>query len=207
MRLERLVLTALFLSWPMVAAAQQSSQATDTQSSDRKKDDALAAASRRARDQKKDQPKAGKVWDNDNIPSKPDAITLVGESDSAAQGNSQNGAVATPNAAPQTAKKAEADAKENAAITSDIAEAKEKLQSLNTDLDILTRKYVLDQAMYNNKPGYASDKEGAAKLQGEQDEIDSKKQEIGDAQKKIEQLTAKLNDHAADSSRPTSNPQ
>jgi hypothetical protein len=207
MKIVKLALGAALLSWPIVAPARQSSQTTDTQSSEQKKDDALAAAARRAREQKKDQPKAGKVWDNDNIPSKPDAINVLGQSTSAADNTDQNGAAATPNAAPEPAKSAEADSKERASIASELADAKEKLQSLNTDLDILARKYVLDQASYDEKPNYSSDKEGAAKLKGEQDEIDAKRQEIADAQKKIDDLTAKLIARSEDSNKPTSTPQ
>lgn len=207
MRLNKLVIAALCLSWPIVAAAQQPSQSASTQSSDRKQEDPVAAAARRTREQKKDQPKAAKVWDNDDMPSKPDAITVLGESDSTTAETKQNGTVATPAASPDSTKKTEADAKEKAAISSDLTDAKEHLQSLTTDLDILTRKNALDQQMYYNKPDYASDKQGAAKLKDEQDEIEAKKQDIADAQKKIDELTAKLNENAADNSKPASNSQ
>ena len=46
---------------------------------DQQQSDSLAAAARRARDQKKDQSKPAKVWDNDNIPTKPgNSISVVG---------------------------------------------------------------------------------------------------------------------------------
>lgn len=213
MRLNKLVMAALFLSWPTIAVAQQTGQSSSTQSSDKKQEDPIAAAAQRTRQQKKDQPKATKVWDNDNIPSKPDAITVLGVSDSTA-GTEQNGTAAasdgtaaTQTASPDAAKKTEAESKERAAISAELAEAKEHLQSLNTDLDILTRKNALDQQMYYNNPDYASDKDGAAKLKDEQDEIETKKQDIAGAQKKIDELTAKLNESAADNSKPATNPQ
>ena len=73
-------------------------------------------------------------------------------------------------------------------------------------MDLLTRKYALDQQTYYGKTNYAADKDGAAKLKDEQDQIDAKKQEVADAQKKIDELTAKLNEGAADT-KPASNPQ
>lgn len=210
MTVEKLVVATLLCCWPAMAAPQQSSQTAETQSSTQSssqtQQDPVAAAAKRTREQKKDQPKAAKVWDNDNIPSKPDAITVLGDTSSASSGTDQNPAAA-PSATPEAAKKAEASDKEKAAISGDVAAAKEHLQSLNTDLDILTRKYALDQQMYYNETNYAEDKDGAAKMKDEEDEIDAKKQEIAEAQKKIDELSAKLGANQDDSSKPASNPQ
>ena len=222
MKREKLALAAVLLCWAGIAAAQQSSATTEsqsatTQSSTQGQQDPVAAAARRARErkeQKQDQSKTAKVWDNENIPTKPDSITVIGESGSVNattdQGNSETSA-ATPAAASdatsQDAKSAEADAKEKAAISSQISQAKEHLQSLNTDLDLLTRKNALDQQMYYNKPDYASDKQGGTNLKDEQDQIDAKKQEIAEEQKKIEELTSKLNEKPAVDNKPATNPQ
>ena len=133
---------------------------------------------------------------------------MIGDSGS---GNGNAGQNATPgattSAGPTSAKDSAAQAREKAAVSAELAEAKEHLESLTTDLDILVRKLGLDQQMYYNKPEYASDKDGAAKLKAEQDDIDAKKQEIEAAQKKIEELTSKLNATAANNSKPVSNPQ
>jgi len=211
MKLDKLLFAALLACAPGIVAAQQSSQSAQTgqtsqaQPSDKKPDDAVADAARRTKDQKKDQPKAAKVWDNDNIPSKPDAITVLGEPDSATDGVDQKAAVA-PNTTPQDTKAAEADAKEKAAVLSELTAAKEQLQSLNTDLDILTRKNALDQQSYYGQTNYASDKQGAAKMKDEQDQIDAKKQEIAETQKKIDELTEKLNRSPSETKTPA-NPQ
>lgn len=212
MKLEKLVLAAMVFCWPGIADAQQSSQSSQTgqtsqaQSTDAKQDDAVASAARRTREQKKDQSKPAKVWDNDNMPSKPDAITVLGEQNSGSSGAAQN-AAAAPNATSQDAKAAEAKAKENAGISSDLAAAKDQLQSLNKDLDLLARKYALDQQDYYGKTDYASDKQGAAKMKDEQDQIDAKKQEIADLQKKIDELTQKLSDSTSDSGKSPATPQ
>lgn len=216
MKIAKLGLVGLLVWAPGLAAAQQQSsessqsgQATQAQASDQKQDDSLGAAARRAREQKKEAPKTTKVWDNENIPSKPDGISVIGESGSGS-GNAEQSAApaATTSNAPNAAKDSAAEAHEKAALTAELAEAKEHLQSVTTDLDILTRKYGLDQQMYYSKPDYASDKDGAAKLKAEEDDMGAKKQEIEAAQKKVDELTAKLNQGASNSdTKPASNPQ
>jgi hypothetical protein len=216
MKIAKLGLVGLLVWAPGLAAAQQqssessqSSESTQAQSSDQKQDDSLGAAARRAREQKKEAPKTTKVWDNENIPSKPDAISVLGES-SSVSGNAEQGATpaATTSNAPNAAKDSAAEASKKAALTAELADAKEHLASLTTDLDILTRKYGLDQQMFYSKTDYASDKDGAAKLKAEEDDMAAKKEEIEAAQKKIDELTAKLNQSAPSSdTKPASNPQ
>src|SRR5215469_3625453 len=78
----------MLLVWPAgIAAAQQqtttpAAQQAAGQKQDQKEQDPLVVAARRAREQKKEQPKAAKTWDNDNIPTTPDSISVVGESNS-----------------------------------------------------------------------------------------------------------------------------
>jgi hypothetical protein len=216
MKIAKLGLVGLLVWAPGLAAAQQQSsepsqsgQSTQAQASDQKQEDSLAAAARRAREQKKEAPKTTKVWDNENIPSKPDGISVIGESGSSS-GNAEQSATpaATTTKAPSAAKDSAAEASKKAAISAELAEAKEHLASLTTDLDILTRKYGLDQQMYYGKIDYASDKDGAAKLKAEEDDMAAKKEEIEAAQKKIDELTAKLNQSASSTdTKPASNPQ
>jgi len=47
----------------------------------------VADAARRARDQKKEQSKSAKVWDNDSIPKTPGAVSVVGQTPAAAEGD------------------------------------------------------------------------------------------------------------------------
>jgi peptidoglycan hydrolase CwlO-like protein len=57
--------------------------------------------------------------------------------------------------------------------------------------------------MYLSKPEHENDKEGAAQMQDEEDQISAKQQEVADAQKKVDELQAKL---TALTPAPTPNP-
>jgi len=47
----------------------------------------VADAARRAREQKKEQPKTARVWDNDTIPKKPGEVSVIGQTSAAAEGD------------------------------------------------------------------------------------------------------------------------
>jgi hypothetical protein len=162
------------------AAAQQSSS-----------QESLASASRRAREQKKDQQKPARVWDNDNIPKKADEITVLnGPQIDAAQTDSAS----VPGDSKQAASAGkDSSGDKKAKLESDLAAAKEDLQTLQNDLDILKRKFALDQQTYYGKPNYSTDKDGAAALSNEQSQIDAKQLDMGAAQQKIADLQAQLN--------------
>lgn len=148
-----------------VASAQQQEEST-------------AAAARRAQEQKKkNPPKSAKVWDNDNIQGKPGNVNVVGQT--AAPAAEQEAA------APPTPE-------EQSALEGDVSAAKAQLQNLKTDLDILQRKYALDQRTYLGKTNYASDKAGAAALVDEKSQVDAKQAEVDAAQKKLDDLQSKL---------------
>ena len=179
-----------------VVAAQQQSTA-----------DPVVEAARRTREEKKDQAKAPRVWNNDDIP-KTNGVSVVGETPAASAGSSTgdaaNGAspttaaAATPGAAQNGAAAGAAPgtgtgtvAENLAAITAELNAAKEHLKSLQTDLDILQRKFTLDQQMYLGKPEHENDKAGAEQIQDEQDQISAKQLEVADAQAKVDELQAK----------------
>lgn len=152
--------------------------------------DSLVAAARRAREEKTQQPKTTRVWDNDNIPKKPDEITILNNSGAQTPGASDSSAPAA------TAKETESpkdSSGKKAAIETDLASAKENLQTLQNDLDILKRKLALDQQSFFGKPNYTTDKDGAASLSDEQDQIDKKQLDMGAAQQKIADLQSQLN--------------
>jgi hypothetical protein len=182
MRIANVVVAAL-LAFPagMVAAQQQPSQTGQPAA----KPDPLVEAARQAQERKKDQAKAVKVWDNDNMPSKPGEVSVIGETPAPADASATADAAT---AAPAEAKPAPT----RAEIESDVRDARQRLLTLKTDLDILQRTYDLDQQMYMSKPDYASDKEGAAKMAEEKAQLDAKKQEIADLEKKIQDLQAKM---------------
>lgn len=185
------LLVLLALPVGMASAQQQPQQQTDS----------IADAARRSRELKKEQAKPAKVWDNDTLPTKPGGVNVVGQS------APSNDASRTPPAAkaqvaggaPEAgaAKSSEKSAKDVKALQASIAAAKEQLQSVKTELDILQRKYSLDSQMYYSKPNYATDTDGAAKLADEKSQIDAKQQEVDAAQKKVNQLEEELKNSGA----------
>lgn len=168
------------LAAPGVMGAQQGQSSTQGSS--------VAEAAKAAREAKKDQTKAAKVWDNDTIPTVPGQINVVGQSseESAASGTAEEGTQAGATAGPSAPV-------DKATLQRQLGDAKEKLQSLQTDLDILQRTSTLDQQMYYGKPDYQSDTAGGKKLKDEQASIDAKQQEIEDTQKEIGALQDKIN--------------
>lgn len=169
-----------------ISARQQQAPSPATQP---QQQDSVAAAARHAREQKKDQPKPQKVWDNDSIPEL-GPVSVVGNEEKATtspdgspNAPEKQGQPATGEPQNDAAKKAQEDA---AAMDS----AKASLETLKNELDVLERKYSLDQQSYYGKPDYSSDKAGAAALQDEQSQIDAKQLEVDDAQKKLDDLQA-----------------
>ena len=187
-----LVLLALQVG---MASAQQQQQPPQQQA------DSIAEAARRSREQKKEQPKPAKVWDNDTMPTKPGGINVVGPSSpsSDASGNpaAANVQVAGGAAEAGAAKSESKSASDVKALQASLAAAKDQLQAVKTDLDILQRKYTLDSQMYYGKPNYVADADGAAKLADEKSQIDAKQQDVDAAQKKVDQLEAELKDSGA----------
>ena len=189
MKIAQWGLVILLVSPLASAAARQPQQAPpsdQSSSSSGQQDNSVAAAARRAQEQKKDQPKAsaGHVWDNDTIPATPGGVNVVGQSGESA------GAPAAPEAGQQPS--APATPEQKAALDSSLNSAKAKLESLKADLDIATRKYALDEQMYMGKPDYSKDKEGAAAMQTEKDDIAAKQQEIADEEKQIQDLQSQV---------------
>lgn len=169
----------LLLTLPGPAAARQSqtSSASDQQ-------DSLAAAARRAREAKKDQAKPAKVWDNESVASTRGAISIVGQPAAPAGNPAPAAASQFPAGNPPAASAS--------AIEAELNAAKANLQSLNVDLNLLQRKFALDQQTYWGKPENSSDTAGAAALLDEKKQIDSKQQEVTVAEKKVADLQAQL---------------
>jgi hypothetical protein len=175
----------LFLLLPLgLSAAQQG----DQQSTQQPAPNSVVEASRHAREQKKDQAKAVHVWNDDNLP-KAAEVSVVGQTPVADNPSGSAAAVsggATPVATPAPS------AADLAAVTAELTTAKEHLQSIQKDLDILQRKYGLDEQTYLSKPEYKNDREGAAQLKGEENQIAALQAEIVEAQKKVDLLQSKL---------------
>ncbi len=163
--------------------------------------DPVAEAARRAREQKKDEAKTPHVWNNDDIP-KTNGVSVVGETPAAgadaSAGDTANGvnppaaAAVAPNGDSAAAPGQPAASEKTGAIAAELVTAKEQLKSLQTDLDIAQRKYALDQQTYLSNPQHQDDVAGASQLKDEEDQIAAKQQEITDAQKKVDEIQARL---------------
>ena len=175
--------------------------------------DTLAAAARRAREEKKAQPSAAKVYTNDDLPTNA-TISYVGQPPAAAKTDNKANA-ATPAAPGAQSKdaKAAASAAAKSQLDADkaaLASAKDQLKSAQTDLDIMQRKFALDQQSYLSNPNHSSDTGTAASLQSEQDSMSAKKDEVDAAKKVVDDLNAKIaaesnssSSGGADNSAPT----
>lgn len=172
------------------------------QTSDQQQPASIADAARRTREQRKSHPQVTHSWDNDNIPTNPNEVSVVGSPAAPpADENAPSARADKAAGAPASAQKAGAappsgdaakDAKEEAAVRSELESAKDRLKILMTDLDILSRQYTLDQAQYYSKPDYSSDRDGQERVNKEQSDVEAKRQEVAEAQKKVDELQAKL---------------
>ncbi|MGB8541706.1 MAG: hypothetical protein WCD49_08730 [Candidatus Acidiferrales bacterium] len=171
----------LLLILPLgLSAGQQGDQPSTQQPTN----NSLVDAARRAREQKRDQPKAVHVWNDDNVP-KTNGVSVVGQTPGP-EATSASADGSNPGAAP-------APIQENlTGIAAQLNSAKEHLKSLQTDLDILQRKSALDEQVYLSKPEYENDKEAAAGLKSEKDKVAALQAEVVEEQKKVDELQAKL---------------
>src|ERR1700675_179564 len=184
------------------------------QTSDQQQPASIAEAARRTREQKKSHPQATHSWDNDNIPTNPNEVSVVGspaapppdENAPSARTDNATGAPAgaqNAGAAPPSGDAAK-EASAQAAVRSELDSAKDRLKTLMANLDILSRQYTLDQQQYYSKPNYSSDRDGQERLNKEQNDVEAKRQEVAEAQKKVGELQAKLGPPS--STQPPQNP-
>ncbi len=188
-----LLTCALFMTGVLDTAVAQQGQSVS-----------LGELARRLRDEKKAAAKPARVWDNDNIPKRPSAVSVVGQAaEEAPEGTAENAAAPTGTPANASAipagpavgaaaSEADGKAQDASQVEAALADAKAQLASLQSDLDLLRRQLVLDQQQFYSKPDFASDKDGKAKLQAESEQVDAKQQEVAAAQQKVSELEAKL---------------
>jgi hypothetical protein len=187
----------ILLAAPCAAVAAQS-QPAKTQNG-QSETDTLAAAARRAREKQKDQPKAAKVWDNDNIPTT-DGVDVVGPS-AKSSATEASGSASAGNAGASVEETAESSIKsEKFDLEAQLKDAQENLRSLQSSLDFMQRKLALDQQSFYGNPNYSSDAAGAQALEDEQSQIDEQKREVAAAQKKVDDLTEKVKEAGAEGS-------
>jgi hypothetical protein len=156
-----------------------------------------ADAARKAREQKKQQPKPAHVWDDDNLP-KGRGVNVVGQPETpaaASNANSPDAGAAAPAAAGQAPPPAAAtpmSPKEQSQLQSAVQEAQDKISDLKKDVDIAQRKFSLDSDMYYGKPDYAADRDGKKALDNEQADLKDKQDQLQQAEKELAELQAKL---------------
>jgi len=175
----------------LASAANARPQATEKQQTE-----TAAEAARKARDQKKSEPKPARVWDNDNISLPAADLEVIGPDANAPATDSgtatgdqtaPNGAAAQPALSPD----------ELAHAQQAIKEAQEKIAELKADLDLAQRKYNLDAATYYGKPDFAADKDGQKAINQEKSGVDAKKQALQLTQQTLAELQAKVGTPAA----------
>jgi DNA repair exonuclease SbcCD ATPase subunit len=153
--------------------------------------DPLVAAARKAREQKKDQPKPARVFDNDNIPTQ-GGVSAVG---SAPGGESTAGGAAAEPDGDQAAGKTAAPPSGNDEKTwrERFARLRKKLEQDQADLEIMQRELgVLDVQYYNDpmkgmQQGYTrSDiNEKTAKIDEKKKQIEADQQALSDAEDEL----------------------
>ena len=164
-RLVFLAAVVSFFGWAQVGRAQDSS-ATQASSP------SLGEAARKARAQKKDSAKPGKVFTNDDMGGLKGTISVVGNG-SGPQSGSDGTAVKTGEKKPGDA------GKEEAAWRAKFAAARKTLADDSKELDILQREFNLKQQQYYTDPTAALKQQNSREdLNKTQSEIEAKKQAV-----------------------------
>lgn len=141
----------------------------------------LGEAARRLREQQKPAAHAAKVWTNEDIPKLPTfGVSVVGPPpESLTQETTK----------PATAGDA---AKQITGVEAELAQEKARFAALSKELDLLQRELALDQQQLYSNPGYASDAQGKARLDGQSASIAAKRVEVQQSKDKVAELEAKL---------------
>jgi hypothetical protein len=175
-------LAALFLALP-ARAQQQDSQQSNTS-------DAIAEAARKAKEEKKDQPKPKKVYTDDDISTNKGDVSVVGKGPAPADTTAAPDATTTPAKGTLTPEQK---------WRKQFAEQRGKIAQAEKELDILQRE--------ESKAGlqYYSDPTKAMKEQFTRDElnqkaakIDAKKKQIADLKQQMEDMEDRLRKEGGD---------
>jgi phage-related minor tail protein len=175
MRRVLLAILGLLLAFPLAGAAQQES---------------VAEAARKAREKKKDAPKATKTFTNDNLPSK-GAVSVVGAQP----------APAKEGEAGKEAKEGEASGeKDEGYWRARFAEARRKIREAEKEADLIQREMNLNQVQFYSDPNKA------LREQYERKEINEQKKKLDDKQAEIRDLKRQLSELEDELRRAGGNP-
>ena len=173
--MRRLILAVmgLILAVALTAGAQQQS---------------VAEAARKAREKRKDAPKAAKVFTNDNIPKAGAEVSVVG---SGAAPATEGAAARGEKTAAKTGAEGEEPvdpSKDEAGWRAKFADARGKVAQAEKELDILQRELNLMQQQYYSDPNKA------LREQYERKEINEHRKKIQDKQDELQRLRQQLTD-------------
>ena len=155
----------------------------------------VAEAARKARETKKEAPKAGKVWTNDNLgaqgtnspASPPSPAPAAGEKASQPPAGETAAAEAeSPSAGPAGNEEAPAD------LAAELGDAKRQLADAEKDLDLDRRQFDLDREQYYSNPDFRADTKGKAALDSLQQQIAAKEKEVQELKEQVASLEAKV---------------
>jgi len=171
----------LALGMALLAAAPTSAYARQEQPKEQKP--SVAEAARRAREQKKDAPRARVIWTNDNLPSAPQAaVNVVGAPRAAEPAGAGTG---QPPAEASAAREAE-----RARVEAELESAKAELAQAQRRLDLTRRELQLQRQQFFSNPQYQTDDAGRARLQ----QLEAQEQEQAAAVVALEQRIAELDE-------------
>ncbi|MGH9685892.1 MAG: hypothetical protein ACRD5K_02225 [Candidatus Acidiferrales bacterium] len=160
------------------AQSSQSSSTSQNSASSSQQEDPLAVAARKAREQRKNEPKAAKVFDNDNLPTQGGISTV--------------GATSTPSTNDKNQKKQKTQSASSnptgndaGAWRSKFADLRQKLQQDQTELSVMQRELGQDALQYyNGDPQKAAQDQASGHPMG--DNYDKKKAAIDAKQKQVD---------------------
>jgi hypothetical protein len=139
----------------------------------------LAEVARQARAARKNVPIAAIVWTNYSLRGGSGGVSVVGQpakKSSSAESIGDGEGNRWRNGGASIAERKRFNAPNE--IAGKLAQAKERLTSLRVDLDLAQRMLVLDQNQFDSSPGRATDRDGAAQLRVESQQLENKAREV-----------------------------
>lgn len=194
MRTSFWLTTAVLFVLPAAALAQgqdQPAQADQAAKPAPSQKVSLADAARKAREAKKDETKAPKVFDNDNISALASGVSVVGETPAPQPGAAQ-GATATAQSGAEVAKPS-APAADEQKWRQRFSKARQKIQQDQQELDVMQRELADLNVQFYNDPvkgmqqGYsrAEINEKRAKIDAMQKQVQQDQQALADLEDQL----------------------
>jgi len=152
----------------------------------------VADAARRAQEQRKQAPKAKKVWTNDNLPTGPGGVSVLGTASAAATAAAAGEAGAEVGAAPAGGSPEEE--KERAELENKLKLANEDLTRLKTSLELAKRDYDLQLQQFSSAPDASADRAGRARVDALAAQVAALTQQTAQAEAEVKDLEQKLKD-------------